>query len=369
MKKFLLPALILFFVALASVQLRPVQVFLMDLYLPAFPDWPAPRVNLGVADEGEIYFQTTSPYDLDVIFAGNTTARPTTGLGYLSYPERAAGREPVPAMILLPGSGGIAPGREHEYAELLNANGIAAFVVEYYESRGMTADYSYFMRTAAVTEFDLIADAHAALNLLATSPRIDKHRIGVMGFSYGGMASRLAMDARFGEVLSPELPGFALFVDVYGPCYQNLQSTKVNIKPLLTLRGTADASNDLPACTRREEELRALGVAVEAHIYEGAGHAWENFAERSMKEDAPYLAGCELTYDEAGHAYLDGKPMPVSRADASYAQRVWSRFTSATQYADCLGYGYIIGRDEATKQAADTHLLDFLGRHFALSRA
>ena len=52
-------------------------------------------------------------------------------------PENMEVGKVVPAMILLPGSGGIAPGREHEYAAWLNKHGIAAFVVEYYEPRGL----------------------------------------------------------------------------------------------------------------------------------------------------------------------------------------------------------------------------------------
>ena len=131
-----------------------------------------------------------------------------------------------------------------------------------------------------MTEFDAATDAYAALALLSTHPAIDSSRIGMMGFSYGGMAVRIAMDERVREAMVPDRPGFAAFVDTYGPCFQDWGTRRVNGAPLLTLRGTEDRSNDLAACADREAELRALGVDVDARVYEGAGHAWESDTPR-----------------------------------------------------------------------------------------
>jgi dienelactone hydrolase len=332
--------------------------------LPDFPDWPAATTALEPEDVGTVYFNSASPFDLDVIFAGMTTATPTKVLGYLSYPQQVSAEQPVPAMVIVHGSGGIAAGREHQYAQLLNDHGIAAFVVDYYSPRGITDDINYVVKTSSVTEFDIITDAYAALQLLSTSPLIDAKRIGLIGFSYGGMATRFAMDDRFRQVLAPEHPGFALHVDVYGPCFQNLQTTATNGAPLLTLRGTADHSNDLAACQVREQELRNLGVSVEAHLYEGAGHAWENSVPRFMSE-SPYLRGCEIRYDERGVAFLNGEQINTYDAAASRPERIAARLSSGGKYSDCLQYGYLVGNDSNTKQQAFRALMAFLNRHFA----
>ena len=69
------------------------------------------------------------------------------------------------------------------------------------------------LRVLSVTEFDAVADAYGARALLATHPRVDADRIGVIGFSYGGMAARFAMDERIREVLAPGERGFAAFID------------------------------------------------------------------------------------------------------------------------------------------------------------
>ena len=293
-------------------------------------------------------------------------ARPTTGVGALFLPDEATPEHPVPAMVLLHGSGGITPGREMEYGTLLERHGIAAFVVNYYAPRGITDETPYMLRVLSVTEFDAVTDAYAALHLLASHPAIDGQRIGLMGFSYGGMATRIAMDERIRRILAPHRHGFAAFADFYGPCFQDLGTQSVNGAPLLTLRGSADASNDLAACRQREAQLRALGVSVESHVYPGAGHAWEAQEERQLFEDAPYVAGCTVYYDARGHSSVDGHPIVDVAAGTSRAERIAVRMRSGRTMQACVKHGYVIGRDDATRDKAYVALLDFLGRSFGL---
>ncbi len=369
MRKILVGIVIFFAAAYLLLQSAPVQRLLLSYALPSFPDYPAPLSQLSDQDYGEIHFATQSAYDLDVLLSDAAPKTPTTGLGYLTFPESlfndglVEGGEPVPAMVIVSGSGGITPGREHEYAALFNEWGIASFVIDYYQPRGVTSETPYMMKVAAVTEFDVVADAFAALQLLGSHPAIDASRIGIIGFSYGGMASRFALDKRFVDALAPASDGFALHVDVYGPCFQNLQSEQLSIAPLLTLRGTEDRSNDLAACAQREAELAAAGVPVESHVYPGAGHGWETNQQRGLLEEAPYIVGCELRYDAAGRAFLNGEPFARNAPDADRLTRVATRLASGAQFQDCVQYGYIMGRDEDTHRQADARIRHFLGRH------
>ncbi len=340
--------------------------------VPPFPDFLPPVADLSDGQSGEIYYATSTPFDLDVLLA-DPTRMPTTGVGTLFLPA-AAGALPeaagaVPAMVVLHGSGGISKGREMEYGEFLANNGIAAFVVNYYAPRGVTDETDYMIRVLSVTEFDAVADAYAALQLLGTHPRIDATRIGVVGYSYGGMATRFSMDERIRRALAPEHPGFAAFVDYYGPCFQNLGTRETNGAPLLTLRGTEDASNDIEACKQREDELRALGNAVEAHVYQGAGHAWEVEVPRQLFPDSPYLAGCEMEYDESGHNFVDSEPVIDAPLETSRMDRILLRVSSADALKDCVKKGYVIGNDPDTKARSDAALLSFLRRTFGLDSA
>jgi len=358
-------ALILLGLVLAGAigwQLAGGAVGIAESRLPPFPDWPEPVSHLAEGDVGEIYYQSWSPYDFDILLRQDPLPVPTTGVGTLILPEGASAQAPVPAVILVHGSGGITPGREMRIGQTLADEGIAAFVIDYYQPRGITKDTDYMAKVMAATEFDAATDAYAALSVLATHPAIAGDRIGMMGFSYGGMAVRIAMDERVRERVAGHHPGFAGFVDAYGPCFQDWGTSRVNGAPLLTLRGTEDNSNELPACAAREAELRALGVDVDARIYEGAGHAWESATPRKLFEDSPYVAGCTIRYDEKGHSFMGDTPIVDGLPTESRAERVVGRLSSGSVMASCVGSGYVIGRDDKTRAKATAAFLEFFDR-------
>jgi len=336
--------------------------------IPDFPDWPAPVTTLDADSSGQIYFESITPVDFDVLLGDPSLALKTTAVGTLTLPEGASKRYPAPAMVIVHGSGGQLDIGENA-AKLLAETGIASFVIDYYRPRGVTDETPYMVKVVTVTEFDAISDSYAALKLLSTHPLIDARHIGIMGFSYGGMAARLAMDDRFREILTPDHPGFAAYVDFYGPCFQVLGTRATNGAPLLTLRGSEDRSNDLAACAKREDELRALGVNVEAHVYDGAGHAWGASRPRSVIE-APYVVGCEVVYDERGHSFLDGEtPILDVALETSREDRIAVRTASGTAMSKCVEYdGYIVGRDDETQARSEADLLSFVRRTLLADR-
>ncbi|TNF34878.1 MAG: dienelactone hydrolase [Gammaproteobacteria bacterium] len=346
--------------AAADAMAARMQQQLQSLQLPAFPEFPAPQETLGEKDQGTIFYRTKSPYDFDVVLRDYAGSRETTGVGYLVLPEKASRRKPVAAMIILHGSGGISPGREFGYARMLADNGYAAFVLDYYLPRGITPKSPYMLATTSVTEFDAVTDAYNAMRLLSTHPLIDGKRIGVMGFSYGGMATRLAMDERFRQVITPEHPGFAAHADYYGPCFQILGTGKTNGAPLLTLRGTEDNSVTIADCQLREAEMRALGVKVTAEVYEGAGHAWDTGVPRRLYQDYPYIAGCDVVYDEDGIPFVNGKKLIDPSPGSTPAERQKMRIRTAGVLGRCAGQGYVIGWDPQTRAKSDAALLRFL---------
>jgi dienelactone hydrolase len=336
-------------------------VGVVESRLPDFPDWPPPVEALEAGTVGEIYFRSWSPYDFDILLRARPLPVPTTGRGNLLLPDRASPQDPVPAMVLLHGSGGISPGREREAARTLAEAGYAAFVIDYYAPRGIGPESDYMAKVLAVTEFDAVADAYGALSVLSSHPSIDGDRIGLMGFSYGGMAVRIAMDERVRRTFAPDHRGFRSFVDVYGPCFQDWGTRETNGSPLLTLRGTNDASNDLAACAEREEGLRRLGVEVESKVYEGAGHAWEVDKPRELMP-SPYVSGCTVRYDERGHSFIGDTAIVSGAVDDTRAERVLQRIASGGPMTECVHEGYVIGRDDETRARAIRDWLDFLAR-------
>ncbi|MFK8021795.1 MAG: dienelactone hydrolase family protein [Pseudomonadales bacterium] len=331
--------------------------------LVPFPDQAIPQTTLSADSSGEVRFASATPFDFDVLIAGMQYALPTTGLGHLFLPANASVSSPAPAVVLVHGSGGISPGREMEHGAMLAENGYAAFVIDYYTPRGATPDVDYMLRVLSVTEFDAVTDSYNALKILRTHPLIDSENIAVAGFSYGGMAARIAMDDRIRAALLSDEDGFAAHIDFYGPCFQQLNSPKLTSGPLLTLRGTEDASNELSACEKREQEILTAGNTVETHVFEGAGHAWDNHSERSMRPDSPYLSGCTMSYDEKGHSAIGDRSVVNMPVETSRDKRIANRVLSSGPARDCLGYGYVVGRDDKTRAKADAIMLRFLSEH------
>ncbi len=323
---------------------------------------PEPRLAtvLEHDTQGEIWFDSRSPFDFDVLLNHLDSSPATSTVGHLYLPEHAAADRKAPAMVLLPGSGGVKLGRQMLYADLLLRHNYAVLVVDYYASRNIDDDrIPYPIMVTNVTEFDVVTDAYAALRALNRHPAVDPQRIGVMGFSYGGMATRLAMDSRVRELLAADLPAFRLHVDFYGPCHQDFRTTTTTGAPLLTLRGARDASNDLSACAAQEEQLRAAGSDVGSVIYATAGHSWGNLGPRSVTNSS-YIRGCTVEYDEAGLPSVHGTALIEAATPIDRNTRYRLRMDSGGFYVGCLKTGYIVGRNEAVNRAANAQLLGFL---------
>jgi dienelactone hydrolase len=272
----------------------------------------------------------------------------------------------VPAIVILHGSGGISEGREYEYAQLFTQNGIAAFVVDYYAPRGVTEQTPYVMKTMAATEVDIMSDAYSALKILGTHPAIDAERIGVTGYSYGGMATRYVLDDRLKNIMAPDVPSFALHMDIYGPCHQTLGHKGTTGAPYLAIHGDADNSVDPALCQEVYKDLEAAGSQVESHVIAGAGHAWENYAPLSEFEGS-FVRGCKFSFDENGTFLVNGKsgrfqPTP----EMTRPQRAMVRAGLGELAGSCVGQGYTVGNNPEADKQSKAIQVEFMKRVFGL---
>lgn len=315
--------------------------------------------------QGEIRFKSSSPYDLDVLMALPAKAESTTGTGKLMLPPAKGEGQRVPAMIILPGGAGAVPGREYDMAENLVNQGIAVLVIDYFKPRGISEEMPYQLKVLGASEFDVVTDAYAALKALNQHPAIDSKRIGVVGFSKGGIAARMSMDERIRAKLAPHVPPFNLHVDFYGQCYAELPTRKTTGAPLVSFRAGQDASNDLVACAAQEAALRAAGSPVSTVIYGKAGHDWESNQPAEMA-NRPYLAGCTIEFDDKDMPTLKGHALIPADAKTDRATRYQIRIQSSKALGDCLKVGYISGRDESARSLAQKQLLQFLKLRFGM---
>lgn len=215
----------------------------------------------------------TAPHRTSYVAFETRADPPLTVAGKLRLPVAEA---PVAAVLICHGSDGV-DGRGEFYAPALNAAGFATLEIDMWAARGSA-------RGAAARPGSPIAtlpDAFAALAFLRAQPEVDADRIGIMGFSWGGVVTLLSAAGRFAEKYGHGAPGFAAHAAHYPVCWAFLNNPAFALddltgSPILLQTGEADAYDTPGAGERLAGRLRASGGAeIEAVSYPGAGHGFD----------------------------------------------------------------------------------------------
>lgn len=227
-----------------------------------------PVADLSQGQDGKIIFTSPNLGSFREISSGKGQSKPVTISGMLRMPKGGSGK--VPAVILLHGAGGV---NDYylEVADSLNDMGIAAFVVDSLNSRGIRSSqellkelfYSYAIR---------ICDAYAALELLSTHPKIDRKRIAVLGYSHGGkVALFLASESIRYSFFADDLR-FSAFIAYYPNCITQLEGIDFGDAPVLMLLAEKDNICPIGPCLEYVERMKDSGADVRAVVYKGAHH-------------------------------------------------------------------------------------------------
>ncbi len=231
---------------------------------------------------------------------------------HLSRPE---GDAPRPALVLMHGCSGLLNkgGRilpiYRAWMRALVVQGYVVLTVDSASSRGLGQTCSAGPERITMWR-DRPKDAYAALQYLQTQPFVQADRVGLMGWSQGGGALLLSINARSFGRPADLAQDFRAAVAFYpGGCSERLQSrpytqaepaswtTQV---PLLVLSGEADTWTPFPPCEAFIAGAKARGSPVELKSYPSAMHAF----------DAPDLPRRELPEYRIGNG-----PIPVIATD------------------------------------------------------
>ena len=194
----------------------------------------------------------------------------------------------LPAVVILHSSPGF-DGRGAFYAEALNQAGIATVEIDYMQGKGMPA-----------TPRHNLPHAYETLQYLASHPRIDPLRIGIMGFSWGGILTVLTSSEELTQQYAGGKFRFAAHLGIYPICWNhrtvlagNSKSFKPSIyhrvtgRPVHILAGDKDGFDDPDSC---EKFLAELPAQARPHfsltMYSGATFGWD-----SRFSSASYDAG------------------------------------------------------------------------------
>lgn len=307
-----------------------------------------PVASLADGRAGRVEFASITPTGFFALVR-RTPAPQTTVVGVLTLPP---GDARVPAMVIAHGSGGVSDAREGRWTSRLNDIGIAAFYVDSFGPRGIrdtASDQSQLSPAANV------ADTLAALRLLATHPRIDARRIGVMGFSRGGGVSiYTALEPIRRSVIEDELR-FAVHVPFYPPCNTLYTSEKITGAPIRFMLAAADDYTPAAQCPRYVDWFRAKGAEADSILYEDAQHGFDGAARVQFINSLQTGRNCDARYDVDRFV--------LQRLDTDEVLRTGEQM--AAYFRGCSSRGATIGGNYQATQKAAADLAAYLKRVFA----
>lgn len=203
----------------------------------------------------------------------------------LSLPTNAQGK--VPAVVIAHGSGGV-DSRGAYHAQALNAAGIATLELDMWSARGLTGGAE--SRPKAVSE--TLPDAFGALKYLSAHPSIDASRIGIMGFSWGGVMSMLTATQKYAAQAEPG-QRFAAHAPFYPVCWvynhvPGYEFGNLTGAPIFIQAGEADVYDDPHSCQQLVDSLAPSDKAeISLTMYPGATHGWDRL-EPAIQITDPY---------------------------------------------------------------------------------
>ena len=260
----------------------------------------------------------------------------------LFLPKTSLNGKQFAAVILLHGSGNVQEEREIDYAKKLANKGIAALVVETYDSRKNNSSSS-LTRINSVSALAQVSDAYSALKYLSERSDIDSTRIATMGFSMGGYTGYYLTDVSMKNLLSETKNNFAGHISFYPGWQITFLDPHPTKAPLLAILGGVDELIDLEDAKKDIASRIKAGAKIELHILESAAHAWEfNFSKR-FDATSPNRKNCRMHIKPNGGL-------------------VWRETGNTNE--KCQQFGYTVGQDKQAQEAAEALAFDFLSRIF-----
>lgn len=204
--------------------------------------------------------------------------------------------DPVPAMVVVHGTGGVDE-RTDYFAKELPKMGVAAFVVDYKSG-------NFTNPTDRPSNDSFIGASFAALKLLESRSAIKSDKIGIMGFSLGGQQTLSTTLQKYKvEFIGTDAPGFKVHIAFYPGCRYFLKKIKEDTKivaPLEVFWGTKDSYGDGDACPKMADALaNATHSELKLVPFEGASHGFDGIKTGYFKEPAI----------SAPRAYIESNPV------------------------------------------------------------
>ncbi len=233
-------------------------------------------------------FAKVTKNQLPRIYYVNIPVQTPEGVGQVSAQYRLPRLEstlPIPAVVILHSSGGVDSTGKF-YAKALNNAGIATLELDLWGSRGLLGGTN----NRPESPLETLPDAIAALHFLAQREEIDAERIGVIGFSWGGVLSMLTATEQYMSMTGAPYR-FAGHVAHYPLCWiynrvPGFEFNNLTGAPIMIQTGALDDYDQEETCPLMVSSLiEADRELVELKVYRNAYHAWDRLEPELLVTD------------------------------------------------------------------------------------
>ncbi|MFZ2649934.1 MAG: dienelactone hydrolase family protein [Burkholderiaceae bacterium] len=301
---------------------------------------------------GPYSFASRTPKTLADLLKGEAQAESVNIVGHLFLPS---GTEKAAAVVLMHGSGGIYSAMLEYWPKQFNAAGYAVLSVDSFGPRGVKSTAEDQSQVPFAAD---VADAFAALKLLASHPRIDAGRIAIMGFSRGGITTwRAAVERLIAAQKLPDGLRFAAHLPVYsGGCvgaFRLIVKPGVFSKaPMLWIHGDADDYTPIAPCQDYAQRIGKAGTPVEFVVIKGARHKFDSDDPKryDVRGAQRTLADCPVEID------ID----TLAAYDRFTGQRLSGGAYEAALKNSCRALGASVEGDRGARDKAAEAALGFL---------
>ena len=271
---------------------------------PAFAGFRSPLKEFSEKKlkNGElIKIQSYNAEDYLVIKEGRYKDRPVKVDALITYPK---GEGPFPVLIIVHSSGG--PGEfnnkwyryyRSQQKPLLKM-GIAVMYLDNFSGRNVINTYA---NQQQATHWSTYIDAFMALEHLSKDPKINIKKVGISGFSRGGMISLMISEKRLRDAIVSKDLYFAAAQPRSPDCwsigmFRNPQPIK-ETKTWMVLGGKDDYTRAEP-CVEMGEKIKANGGDIEVTVKKGWHHSFLGNWNPWPEERAQYFWKCPPYYTE-----------------------------------------------------------------------
>lgn len=316
--------------------------------------------DLSARPLGQVAFHSVTPKSRFELARHGSSLNKTVVWGNLAFPVNANG--PVPAMVIAHGSAGVQQKDTERWVPFFNNMGIATFVVDSFTPRNIRrSDEDQSLLDQSAND----ADAFSALRLLATDPRIDSTRIGVIGFSRGGAVALETAIEPFRRGIILDSTRFAAHIAFYTGCglrYWATPSPMTGAPIMMALAGKDDYTPPQP-CIDYANTMKAAGQDVDVHVYEGAYHDFDStvryfkfWTNSQTSRNCPTSQINPVTFSEY-------RILETGQSFNNYQD-----FARAIDYAKCGTRGVSTGSDFSAAKKAEGDVRRFLTSAFRLEK-